>query len=54
MSGDADFESVRIKYDYKYMGGKGGDPKEKYWRKSSLLVAPLTTLTYLASTDESV
>lgn len=54
VSGDADFESVRIKYDYRYMGGKGGDPKEKYWRKSSLLVAQLTTLTYLASTDESV
>lgn len=32
---DADWESVRIKYDYDYMGGKGGDPKEKYWRTSS-------------------
>jgi len=29
---DADFESVRIKYDYPYMGGRGGDPKDKYWR----------------------
>ncbi|KAK3173783.1 hypothetical protein OEA41_007115 [Lepraria neglecta] len=34
VSGDADFESVRIKYDYRYMGGKGGDPKEKYWHES--------------------
>ncbi|KAL2042015.1 hypothetical protein N7G274_005203 [Stereocaulon virgatum] len=32
--GDADFESVRIKYDYRYMGGRGGDPKEKYWHES--------------------
>lgn len=34
--GDADFESVRIKYNYRYMGGRGGDPKEKYWRESGL------------------
>ena len=33
---DADFESVRIKYDYPYMGGRGGDPKEKYWRTFEL------------------
>ena len=32
IAADADFESVRIKYDYEYMGGRGGDPKEKYWR----------------------
>ena len=31
---DADFESVRIGFDYPYSGGRGGDPKEKYWRKS--------------------
>ena len=34
VAADADFESVRIKYDYPYMGGRGGDPKAKYWRKS--------------------
>lgn len=31
---DADWESVRIRYDYPYMGGRGGDPKDKYWRRS--------------------
>jgi len=30
---DADFESVRIRLDYPYRGGRGGDPQEKYWRK---------------------
>ena len=30
---DADFESVRIRYDYKDKSGRGGDPVEKYWRK---------------------
>ena len=33
---DADFESVRIRYDYPYMGGQGGDPKAKYWRESEI------------------
>ena len=54
VQGDADFESVRIRYDYRYMGGKGGDPKDKYWRKSSPLVVQSTLLTYLASPDESM
>lgn len=35
---DADYESVRIRFDYPYMGGRGGDPKDKYWRKSKRLV----------------
>lgn len=30
--GDADFESVRVLMT-KDSSGKGGDPKEKYWRK---------------------
>ncbi|KAL9615357.1 MAG: hypothetical protein Q9167_000185 [Letrouitia subvulpina] len=31
--GDADFESVRVRMT-KDSSGKGGDPKEKYWRLS--------------------
>lgn len=34
---DADFESVRIRFDYPYRGGRGGDPKDKYWRKTNSL-----------------
>lgn len=34
VQGDADFESVRIHPEYRYMGGRGGDPKEKYWHES--------------------
>lgn len=31
---DADFESVRIRYDYKQRSGRKGDPKGKYWHES--------------------
>ena len=37
VQGDADFESVRVHFGYEYMGGKGGDPTEKYWRMYSLI-----------------
>lgn len=33
VKGDADFESVRVLMT-KDSSGKGGDPKDKYWRKS--------------------
>jgi len=33
-NGDADFESVRIKYDYPDMSGRYGDPNGKYWHES--------------------
>lgn len=33
VSGDADFESVRLRYDYIDMSGRYGDPKGKYWRE---------------------
>ena len=36
VKGDADIESVRIHHDYKDMSGRGGDPKAKYWRKSTI------------------
>ena len=45
VQGDADFESVRIHPEYRYMGGRGGDPKDKYWRRSSFQTIPLTWLT---------
>lgn len=32
VQGDADFESVRVLM-VKDSSGKGGDPKDKYWRK---------------------
>ena len=32
VNGDADFESVRVLM-MQDSSGKGGDPKEKYWRK---------------------
>ena len=31
---DADFESVRIAYDYEERSGRHGDPKGKYWHES--------------------
>ena len=37
--GDADFESVRVLMT-EDSSGKGGDPKEKYWRKWLIPVAP--------------
>lgn len=33
-SGDADFESVRYRYDYRERSGRHGDPKGKYWHES--------------------
>ena len=44
VQGDADFESVRIHPEYRYMGGRGGDPKDKYWRRSTFPIMPLTSL----------
>lgn len=43
VAADADYESVRIRFDYPYMGGRGGDPKAKYWRKSGRLIGRLRT-----------
>lgn len=37
--GDADFESVRVLMT-EDSSGKGGDPKEKYWRKSLIPLLP--------------
>ena len=36
--GDADFESVRVLMTQD-SSGKGGDPKDKYWRESPIPVA---------------
>ena len=46
--GDADFESVRVALDRDH-SGKGGDPKEKYFRKflTVLSLAPSLALTWL-------
>ena len=44
VQGDADFESVRVHPEYKYMGGRGGDPKEKYSRKVYCPIMPATSL----------
>lgn len=38
--GDADFESVRVLMT-EDSSGKGGDPKEKYWREYSGALIPL-------------
>ena len=54
VQGDADFESVRIHPEYRYMGGRGGDPKDKYWRRSILPIIPLTSLTSRRRVDVSV
>ena len=35
------------------MGGRGGDPKDKYWRKFIFLVIPLTSLTLRRRVDVS-
>ena len=40
VSGDADFESVRVRYDYDDNSGRGGDPVEKYWRKYLTMTRP--------------
>ena len=32
VNGDADFDSVRVKFDYEDNSGRGGDPENKYWR----------------------
>ena len=53
VQGDADFESVRIHPEYKYMGGRGGDPKEKYWRRSICPIMPATSLTSRRRVDVS-
>lgn len=45
VQGDADFESVRIHPEYRYMGGRGGDPKDKYWRRFIFPIIPLASLT---------
>ena len=50
---DADYESVRVRFDYPYMGGKGGDPKAKYWRKFEP-TAIRRLLTVSMRSDESV
>ena len=34
VTADADFESVRRKFDYEDSSGRGGDPVEKYWHES--------------------
>lgn len=54
VQGDADFESVRIHPEYRYMGGRGGDPKDKYWRRSTLLTIPPTSLKSRRRVDVSV
>ena len=51
VQGDADFESVRVLM-VKDSSGKGGDPKDKYWRKWRIPM--LEPLTDIAVTDESV
>lgn len=54
VQGDADFESVRIHPEYRYMGGRGGDPKDKYWRKFIFPIIPLTSLTSQRRVDVSI
>lgn len=43
MNADADFDSVRVNHDYEDKSGRAGDPKEKYWRELSPLLAELFT-----------
>ena len=40
---DADFESVRVLMTHD-SSGKGGDPKEKYWRKWRIPVTLATSI----------
>ena len=49
VKGDADFESVRVALDRDH-SGKGGDPKEKYFRKFLMFfsLAPSLALTSLS------
>lgn len=54
VQGDADFESVRIHPEYRYMGGRGGDPKDKYWRRFIFPIIPLTSLTSRRRVDVSI
>ena len=54
VQGDADFESVRIHPEYRYMGGRGGDPKDKYWRRFIFPIIPFTSLTSRRRVDVSV
>ena len=52
---DADFDSVRVKYDYEDKSGRAGDPKEKYWRELPPFIFWLDSLlTHFSSTDESM
>ena len=43
VNADADFDSVRVNHDYEDKSGRAGDPKEKYWRELSPLLAELFT-----------